>query len=130
MLLFFGFLPNEVEALAKKYSFPIDELKEWYDGYIIGDESSIYNPYSVIEAIESGKCSSCWSTTGAYDSVVTYINRNFNGLKDDIIMMLAGGRCRVNTTKFLWCLGRRFNAAKTRLFVQDEWEMNSQFFLA
>ena len=97
---FFGFLPNEVEALAKKYSFPIDELKEWYDGYRIGDESSIYNPYSVIEAIESGKCSSCWSTTGAYDSVVTYINRNFNGLKDDIIMMLAGGRCRVNTTKF------------------------------
>ena len=92
---YFGFLPNEVESLANRNSFPIDELKEWYDGYRIGDESSIYNPYSVIEAIESGKCSSCWSTTGAYDSVVTYINRNFNGLKDDIIMMLAGGRCRV-----------------------------------
>lgn len=97
---YFGFLPNEVEFLAQRNSFPIDELKEWYDGYRIGDELSIYNPYSVIEAIEGGKCSSCWSTTGAYESVVTYINRNFDGLKDDIIMMLAGGRCRVNTTKF------------------------------
>ena len=97
---YFGFQPNEVESLANRNSFPVDELKEWYDGYRIGDEPSIYNPYSVIEAIESGKCSSCWSTTGAYDSVVTYINRNFEGLKDDIILMLAGGRCRVNTTKF------------------------------
>ena len=97
---YFGFQPNEVESLANRNSFPVDELKEWYDGYRIGDEPSIYNPYSVIEAIENGKCTSCWSTTGAYDSVVTYINRNFEGLKDDIILMLAGGRCRVNTTKF------------------------------
>ncbi|MDD6977453.1 MAG: AAA family ATPase [Prevotellaceae bacterium] len=97
---FFGFLPNEVECLAKRNSFSVEELKEWYDGYRIGDEPSIFNPYSVIEAIEGGMCSSYWSTTGTYDSVVTYINRNFDGLKDDIIKMLAGGRCGVNTTKF------------------------------
>lgn len=97
---FFGFLPDEVESLAKRHSFPMEQLREWYDGYMIGNEHSIYNPYSVIEAIEDGKCTSCWSTTGAYESVVTYIKRNFEGLKDDIIMMLAGGRCKVNTTKF------------------------------
>ena len=97
---YFGFLPQEVKLLAEENSFPMDGLKEWYDGYRIGSEMSIYNPYSVIEAIEGGKCDSCWSTTGAYDSVVTYINRNFEGLKDDVIKMLAGGRCRVNTTKF------------------------------
>ena len=29
-----------------------------------------------------------------------YINMNYGGLKDDIIKMLAGGRCKVNPTKF------------------------------
>lgn len=97
---FFGFTPSEVEALAEKNDIDVNELKDWYDGYQIGDEKSIYNPYSVMEAIADGECSSYWASTGAYDSVVTYIKRNFQGLKDDVINMLAGGRCRVNTTKF------------------------------
>ena len=54
----------------------------------------------VIEAIAAGECDSYWSATGAYDSIVTYIKLNFEGLKDDIIRMLAGERCKVNTTKF------------------------------
>lgn len=97
---YFGFLPCEVEALAQRNGFNMQELKEWYDGYQIGDEKSIYNPYSVMEAIADGECSSYWATTGAYDSIVTYIKQNFEGLKDDIIKMLAGERCKVNTTKF------------------------------
>ena len=41
------------------------------------EENRRYCEYQkgLIEAIENGKCTSCWSTTGAYDSVVTYINR-------------------------------------------------------
>lgn len=56
--------------------------------------------YSVMEAVANGECDSFWQTTGAYDSILTYIKMNYDGLKDDIIKMLAGGRCRVNTTKF------------------------------
>ena len=36
----------------------------------------------------------------AYDSVRTYIQMNFDGLKDDIIRMLSGERVYVNTLKF------------------------------
>ena len=32
--------------------------------------------------------------------MASYISMNFDGLKDDIIEMLAGGRANVNTTKF------------------------------
>lgn len=97
---YFGFTPTEVEGLAENSDVRIEELKAWYDGYSIGNEPSIYNPYSVMEAISNGECDSYWSTTSAYDSVATYIEMNYEGLKDDIIFMLAGGRCSVDTTGF------------------------------
>lgn len=100
MAPFYGFTSNEVQALADKYGADAEELKKWYDGYKIGDERSIYNPYSVIQALHRKRCKSYWATTGAYDSVRTYIQLNFEGLKDDIINMLGGGRCDVRTSSF------------------------------
>lgn len=97
---YFGFTPKEVESLANKYGRDVANLKKWYDGYQIGSEHSIYNPYSIIKAVQRGKYTSYWQKTGAYDDVVTYISMNYDGLKDDIIKMLAGGRCRVNTGRF------------------------------
>ena len=97
---FFGFTKDEVRALAEKHDMDFDELMKWYDGYQIGDEMSMFNPNSVMQAIDSGRCRSFWSKTGSYDAVAHYIQMNFEGLKDDIIYMLAGGRCKVNPTKF------------------------------
>ena len=76
-------------------------MERWYDGYRIGDSSHIYNPYSVMRAIDDNKFRSYWTTTGAYDSVITYIQMNYEGLKDDIIRMLAGEHVYVDTTEFL-----------------------------
>lgn len=97
---YFGFTPAEVKMIAKDAEVNVAELQDWYDGYKIGKEKSVYNPYSVMNAVYRGYCDSFWETTSSYDSVVTYIKQNFEGLKDDIIKMLAGGRCKVNTTKF------------------------------
>ena len=96
----YGFTEAEVRDLAHQHNVPMEDLKTWYDGYKIGRENSIYNPYSVMKALQRGSCRSYWTTTGAYDSVITYIQMNFDGLKDDIIRMLAGERVYVNTTKF------------------------------
>lgn len=97
----FGFTRDEVKALCEKHKMDFDELATWYDGYQIGDEPSIFNPNSVMKAIRARTCSSYWAATGAYDRVASYINLNFDGLKDAIITMLAGGRCTVNTTSFV-----------------------------
>ena len=97
---YFGFRKTEVKALAEKYGMDFDELEKWYDGYQIGDEQSIFNPNSVMQAIDNGYCTSFWASTGAYDAVARYVQMNYEGLKDDIIAMLAGGRCKVNPTKF------------------------------
>ena len=96
----FGFTHCEVESLCCKFGMDIKEMERWYDGYRIGDESHIFNPYSVMRAIYDNYYRSYWSTTGAYDSVKTYIQMNFDGLKDDIIRMLSGEHVYVNTLKF------------------------------
>ena len=54
-----------------------------------------------MRAIDDNKFRSYWTTTGAYDSVITYIQMNYEGLKDDIIRMLAGEHVYVDTTEFL-----------------------------
>ena len=100
MASFFGFTKKEVGVLAEEHHADFDELEKWYDGYQIGDEPSMFNPNSVMEAITRGRCRSYWASTGAFDAVTHYINMNFDGLKDDVIKMLAGGRAKVNPTKF------------------------------
>lgn len=86
--------------LSERHHADFDELEKWYDGYQIGDEPSVFNPNSVMSALRSRRCRSFWATTGAYDSVANYIRMNFDGLKDDVLKLLAGEWVKVNTTKF------------------------------
>ena len=100
MAKFFGFTKEEVSALAAKHGMDFDELEKWYDGYQIGDEASMFNPNSVMQALHEKWCESYWGKTGAYDAVADYISMNYEGLKDDIIRMLAGETCDVNPIGF------------------------------
>ncbi|MCR5455279.1 MAG: ATP-binding protein [Bacteroidales bacterium] len=100
MASYFGFTKDEVSTLCNIHNMDFATMERWYDGYRIGDEPSMFNPNSVMTAIRKRRCSNFWGKTGAYDSVATYIQSNFHGLKDDILKMLAGGRVKVNTTKF------------------------------
>ena len=59
----YGFTEDEVQALANKHDVSMEDLKTWYDGYKIGREKSIYNPYSVMKALQRGSCRSYWTTS-------------------------------------------------------------------
>ena len=59
----YGFTEDEVQALANKHDASMEDLKTWYDGYKIGREKSIHNPYSVMKAIQRGSCRSYWTTS-------------------------------------------------------------------
>lgn len=100
MAPYFGFTKEEVKTLAEKHRMDFDELEKWYDGYQIGDEQSVFNPNSVMQALRSRRCRSYWAATGSYDAVSRYISMNYEGLKDDVVQMIAGERCKVNPTKF------------------------------
>ncbi|MCQ2192848.1 MAG: ATP-binding protein [Paludibacteraceae bacterium] len=97
---YIGFTNAEVQTLCEKYGMSYAEMKNWYDGYNLKGVGSIYNSNSVITAIDNEKCTGYWTKTAAYDSVSSYISMNFEGLRDDIIIMLGGGRVRVDTSSF------------------------------
>ena len=97
---YFGFTKEEVRQLAEKYQMDFADLEMWYDGYQIGDELSMFNPNSVMQAVTRGRCRSYWAATGAFTSISDYIDMNFEGLKDDIISMMAGNRTLVDPTGF------------------------------
>ncbi len=100
MSRYFGFTKDEVRALAAKHGMDFDELEKWYDGYQIGDEPSMFNPNSVMQAVDNEWCESYWASTGSFDAVAHYIQMNYEGLKDDVIRMLADEKVTVDTTKF------------------------------
>ena len=97
---YFGFTATEVSHLCREHNMDYDEMAKWYDGYKLGGEPSMFNPNSVMMALWEGRCRSFWASTGSYDAVAAYIQMNFDGLKDDVIKMLAGGRCVVDPTGF------------------------------
>ena len=68
----------------------MDELKDWYDGYYTKGGDELYNPRSVVCALEDSQCTNYWTNTGKKKELLEYINLNVDGLKQDILDMLAG----------------------------------------
>ena len=98
---FVGFTQAEVEALCQKYDMNPEEVKEWYDGYYFEEVGAVYSPRSVVCSMQSGRYNNYWNQTETFEALRTYIDMNFEGLKDDVIGMIAGKRVAVNTGSFV-----------------------------
>lgn len=96
---FVGFTEKEVEKLCNHYERDFNEIKHWYDGYILG-EQHIYNPKAVVSAMLDGTLQSYWSQTSTFESIRPFINMDFDGLKTEIIRMISGDEVKVKTTTF------------------------------
>ena len=55
---------------------------------------------AVTELMENREFKSYWAGTETYEALKIYIDRNFDGLREAIIEMLNGIRCKVHTRKF------------------------------
>ena len=95
-----GFTEEEVLSLYQEYGMDFEKAKRWYDGYHLAEDLHIYNPKSVVDSIRRKKISNYWTSTETYESLKDYISMNFDGLKDTIIQMIAGGRCKIDTDTF------------------------------
>jgi hypothetical protein len=96
---YIGFTENEVKSLCDKYNMDFEEMKRWYDGYNL-NRLHVYNPKSVVEAVMRRKITNYWTKTAAFESIKEYICLDFEGLKEDIVTVLSGGRCPVDTLQF------------------------------
>ncbi len=95
-----GFTESEVIGLCNRYGMDFEEARRWYDGYSFSKVPSVYSPNSVVQAMVNGEYATYWTETETYESLKRYIGMNTEGLKDAIILMLGGGRCKINTRTF------------------------------
>ena len=96
---FFGFTENEVKILCNKYNVDFITIKKWYDGYRLND-IEIYNPQSVVEAIEERTFGDYWTSTSATEAVTDYMNYENGKLKEKIVLMLTGEKILVDVSSF------------------------------
>ncbi|MBQ1426214.1 MAG: AAA family ATPase [Succinivibrionaceae bacterium] len=98
---YFGFTEDEVAKIVESPSCSISsqELKEWYEGYKLNGVD-IYNPNSVVSAVNDGKCKSYWSGTSSNEEVVRLINMDFDGIKKDIMNLIEGARVQFDCGNF------------------------------
>jgi hypothetical protein len=96
---YFGFTEDEVKRICDEYGMDFSEMKRWYDGYVL-DGIHVYNPKSVADAVRRKKISNYWTQTVAFESLRGYISMNYEGLRDDIVKVLSGGRCSVDIWQF------------------------------
>ena len=96
---FTGFTENEVNDLCYEYEKDYSEIKRWYDGYNV-DGTAIYNPKSVVEAMNRGNIRNYWTSTETYEALKIYIQMNYDGLKEKVTDMISGEKVKVNVGKF------------------------------
>ena len=94
---YFGFNENEVKQLLEDYNLVdyIDEVKEWYDGYLFGN-TEIYNPWSTLMYVKNKiqdqffKPVSFWANTSGNDLVVNYIQNGSDELHEEFEQLIQG----------------------------------------
>lgn len=97
---YMGFTEKEVKELCDQYQVNYQEMKKWYDGYHLTKDITVLSPRSVVSSIERKNFGNYWTSTETYEALKIYIDMNFDGLKDDVIKMLAGESVAVETTSF------------------------------
>ena len=97
---FMGFTENEVKDLCSLYNVSYEEMREWYDGYYMTDCLSTFSPRSVVASIDRKKFGNYWTSTETYEALRVYIDMNYDGLRDDVVKLLAGEEVYLNTNKF------------------------------
>ncbi len=97
---FTGFTEAEVRALCEGNGMSFGEARSWYDGYDFPGVGAVYNPYSVMMAMRKKKFGSYWQKTSAAESLMTYINMDFEGMQEIISRLISGEEIEVDTDSF------------------------------
>ena len=97
---YLGFTSDEVKTLCGEYGMDFAECRRWYDGYS-QHGYEIYNPESVVKTMLKKEYDDYWGKTSTYQVIAEQIRRNFEGVRDDVVRMLAGEHVKVDTGMYL-----------------------------
>ena len=113
-----GFTEEEVKGECEEYGMDYGEVSDWYDGYTVSDrippekreeyregkyeghKISIYSPLSVVESMTTGIIKNYWNKTETFEALSEFISMNQDGLKDAIMVLMDGGKVKVDTSTY------------------------------
>ena len=88
----FGFTEEEVFAALDEYGMQDkrSEVKRWYDGFTFGKCRDIYNPWSIINYLKTGRLSTYWANTSSNGLVDKLIREGSVDIKISMENLLKG----------------------------------------
>ena len=93
----FGFTQDEVFAAMDEMGYhEREKVKFWYDGFIFGDVSDIYNPWSILNYLDKGEVMTYWANTSS-NSLVSKLVRETDGHRTRAIPQ------NVCDLRHIWC---------------------------
>ena len=78
----FGFTEAEVfAAMNEQGKTKRDEVKRWYNGFTFGNKSDIYNPWSILNYLDTGKFAAYWANTSSNSLINKLIQESSQDVK-------------------------------------------------
>ncbi len=88
----FGFTEEEVFAALEEcgLSAEKEKVRHWYDGFIFGEHKDIYNPWSIINFLDTGRFTTFWANTSSNSLVGKLIREGSRAVKERFEALLQG----------------------------------------
>lgn len=87
----FGFTEQEVFAALEEFGYvEREKVKFWYDGFFFGALKDIYNPWSILNYLDTGKFTTYWANTSSNSLVGKLIREGSKGIKTEFERLLEG----------------------------------------
>ena len=88
----FGFTEEEVFAALDECGLgeEKEKVKRWYDGFVFGEHADIYNPWSILNFLDTGKYDIYWANTSSNRLVGKLIQEGDEEIKQSMERLLCG----------------------------------------
>lgn len=88
----FGFTELEVFHALEECGLESEknEVKRWYDGFIFGTHKDIYNPWSILNYLDSQQYTTYWANTSANSLVGKLVREGNRNIKEKFEKLLCG----------------------------------------
>ena len=82
---YFGLLESELIEMLDYFDmkYKIEEVREWYNGYIFG-ESEVYNPWSIVNYVREKEIKAYWANVSGNTLLENMLNHAGESVYDDL----------------------------------------------
>ncbi len=88
----FGFTEEEVFSALNEYGMSERKMavKQWYDGFTFGKVTDIYNPWSILNYLDTGRLAAYWANTSSNSLAGKLIREGNKNIKTSFENLMQG----------------------------------------